>query len=137
MLEETAPLRRLVAVNKVDESARWERESLRLDAEVAVVEVSARTGEGLVGLRAALRDVLTGGESLRDTPMVANSRHIELLERVGEALGAAEDAAVSGAAEEFVLADLQRGRAALDELTGKRTPDDVLRHIFERFCIGK
>ena len=137
VLEETAPLRRLVAVNKVDESARWERESLRLDAEIAVVEVSARTGEGLDGLRAALRDVLTGGESLRDPPMVANSRHIELLERVGEALGAAEEAAAAAAAEEFVLADLQRGRATLDELTGRRTPDDVLRHIFERFCIGK
>ena len=26
---------------------------------------------------------------------------------------------------------------ALEELTGKRTPDDVLEHIFERFCIGK
>ena len=84
-----------------------------------------------------MRDVLTGGEPVRDTPAVANSRHIGLLERVGDALGAAEDAAATGAAEEFVLADLQRGRAALDELTGKRTPDDVLRHIFERFCIGK
>ena len=137
VLEETAPLRRLVALNKMDEPARWARESLRLNAETAVVEVSARTGEGLDRLRAALRDVLIGGEALRDTPTVANSRHIGLLERVGEALGAAEDAAASGAVEEFVLADLQRGRAALDELSGRRTPDDVLRHIFERFCIGK
>ena len=137
VLEETAPLGRLVAVNKVDEPASWARGSLRLDAETAVVEVSARTGEGLDRVRPALRDVLTGGEPVRDTPAVANSRHIGLLERVGDALGAAEDAAATGAAEEFVLADLQRGRAALDELTGKRTPDDVLRHIFERFCIGK
>jgi tRNA modification GTPase len=78
-----------------------------------------------------------GGEALRDTPTVANNRHIGLLERVREELGAAEDAAASGAAEEFVLADLQRARAGLEELTGSRTPDDVLRHIFERFCIGK
>ena len=137
VLEETAPRRRLVAVNKVDEPASWAGRSLLLDGDAVVVEVSARTGEGLDRLRSALRDVLTGGESLRDTPAVANSRHIELLERVGEALGEAGDAVASGAAEEFVLADLQRGCAALDELTGKRTPDDVLRHIFERFCIGK
>ena len=137
VLEETALLRRLVAVNKVDESARWARESLLLDKETAVVDVSARTGEGFDRLRVALRDVLMGGEALRDTPTVANNRHIGLLERVGEELGAAEDAAASGAAEEFVLADLQRARAGLEELTGSRTPDDVLRHIFERFCIGK
>ena len=137
VLEETALLRRLVAVNKVDESARWARESLLLDKETAVVDVSARTGEGFDRLRVALRDVLMGGEALRDTPTVANHRHIGLLERVRKELGAAEDAAASGAAEEFVLADLQRARAGLEELTGSRTPDDVLRHIFERFCIGK
>jgi len=137
VLEETAPRRRLVAVNKVDEPASWARGSLALEGETAVVEVSARTGEGLDRLRAGLCDVLTGGEPLRDTPAVANRRHIELLERGGEALRAAEEAAATGASEEFVLADLQRARAAFDELTGKRTPDDVLRHIFERFCIGK
>ena len=137
VLEETAQGRRVVAVNKVDEPPSWSRGALGLEAESAVVEVSARTGVGIERLRAALRDVLTDGESLRDTPGVANRRHIGLLGRGGEALAAAEDAAAGGAAEEFVLADLQRARAALEELTGKRTPDSVLKHIFERFCIGK
>ena len=137
VLEETAGSRRVVAVNKVDEPTGWPRAALACVGETAVVEVSARTGEGIGRLRAVLRDVLTDGESLRDTPAVANSRHIGLLERGGEALGAAEEAAARGAAEEFVLADLQRARAALEELSGRRTPDDVLRHIFERFCIGK
>jgi tRNA U34 5-carboxymethylaminomethyl modifying GTPase MnmE/TrmE len=36
-----------------------------------------------------------------------------------------------------VLADLQEARAALEEVTGKRASDDLLTHIFERFCIGK
>jgi tRNA U34 5-carboxymethylaminomethyl modifying GTPase MnmE/TrmE len=39
--------------------------------------------------------------------------------------------------EEFVLADLQDARAALEEVTGRRAPEDVLAHIFEKFCIGK
>jgi tRNA modification GTPase len=39
--------------------------------------------------------------------------------------------------EEFVLADLQDARAALEEITGQRTSEDVLAHIFSRFCIGK
>ncbi len=137
VLEETACVDRVVVLNKVDEPARWGRRSLGLDGTAVVVEVSARTGEGIERLRAALSDRLTGGESLRDTPGVANRRHIGLLERVREALAEAGKAAAAEAAEEFVLADLQRAREALDELTGKRTPEDVLRHIFERFCIGK
>jgi tRNA U34 5-carboxymethylaminomethyl modifying GTPase MnmE/TrmE len=36
-----------------------------------------------------------------------------------------------------VLADLHEARAALEEVTGKRAPEDLLRHIFSRFCIGK
>jgi len=124
-------------VNKLDKPQSWPTEALSLDLETPVVAISARTGLGLGELRTALRDVLTGGEVLRDRPMVANARHIGLLKRVGEALVAAKNAAAIGATEEFVLADLQRAREVLDELTGKRTPDDVLEHIFERFCIGK
>ena len=39
--------------------------------------------------------------------------------------------------EEFVLADLQDARAALEEISGRRTSDDLIAHIFSRFCIGK
>jgi tRNA U34 5-carboxymethylaminomethyl modifying GTPase MnmE/TrmE len=39
--------------------------------------------------------------------------------------------------EEFVLADLQGARSALEEIAGKRAPEDLLTHIFARFCIGK
>ena len=39
--------------------------------------------------------------------------------------------------EEFILVDLQAARARFDEVIGRRTPDDVLQHIFEKFCIGK
>ena len=42
-----------------------------------------------------------------------------------------------GVEEEFVLADLADARSAFEEITGRRTPDDVLAHIFTRFCIGK
>jgi tRNA modification GTPase len=72
------------------------------------------------------------------TAAVSNARHIGLLEQARTALVAARDAAGAGdTPEEFVLADLQAARARLDEIVGVRTSDDVLRHIFERFCIGK
>lgn len=137
VLEETTTTPRVVVFNKVDRPLNWLSESLLLGQQGVSVGVSALTGDGTGRLREKLREVLVGADALRDTPMVANTRHIDLLERAAAALEDAERAAKQAAAEEFVLADLDRARIALEELTGKRTPDDVLRHIFERFCIGK
>ena len=39
--------------------------------------------------------------------------------------------------EEFPLLDLQEAASAMQEITGQRTTDDLLHHIFARFCIGK
>ncbi len=98
------------------------------------VAVSARTGAGLADLRAAIVAALDA-EPRRDTPAITNVRHIALVERAQTALLRARSA--TGASEEFVLADLQDARAALEEVTGRRATDDVLNHIFARFCIGK
>ena len=42
-----------------------------------------------------------------------------------------------GLSEEFVLADLQLARRLLEEVTGRRTADDLLAYVFGRFCVGK
>ena len=77
---------------------------------------------------------------LRDRPAITNVRHIALVERAHDALCRAR-AAVMGEgvsrSEEFVLADLSDARAALEEVSGRRAPEDLLEHIFARFCIGK
>jgi tRNA modification GTPase len=63
-----------------------------------------------------------------------------LLEQAREAIASARTALADSRgllSEEFVLADLQRARAALEEMTGRRTSEDLLEHIFRHFCIGK
>ena len=79
-------------------------------------------------------------ELVADRPEITNMRHIALVERARDALLRARHAALADGqslSEEFVLADLQDARAALEEITGKRAPEDLLAHIFARFCIGK
>jgi tRNA modification GTPase len=129
--------RRIVVANKIDLSAAWLPEELGLAAETPIVEVSTRTGEGLNALRDAIATVLIGEERLRDTAGLSNVRHIDLLGRVRDAVSRARARAAEGAPEEFALADLREALDALDEITGKRTADDVLQAIFARFCIGK
>jgi tRNA modification GTPase len=106
------------------------------------VSVSALTGEGIDDLRRHIVATLDVDDvdRQRDRPAMTNVRHIALVERAHDALGRAQTAARADGgslSEEFLLADLQEARAALEEISGRRAPDDLLAHIFSRFCIGK
>ena len=138
LVRETSETPRLVVANKSDLPAAWRG----TDIAAPVVMVSSMTGEGLDALRVEIRSALGGGnpKTPRDTAAVTNVRHAALLERARAALRRAGDAVEAPGgpvAEEFVLTDLQDARAALEEVTGRRTSEDLLRHIFSRFCIGK
>jgi tRNA modification GTPase len=133
--------RHLVAVNKTDLPAAWSAADLRCDASRSspVVRISAATGAGLDELRAAVSAALDA-EPTSDGPAITNVRHLALVEQARAALTralAAVREAGGALSEEFVLADLQDARAALEEVTGRRTSDDLLARIFERFCVGK
>jgi tRNA modification GTPase len=131
IIGQTADTARLIVANKSDLCPVWHEHD--------AVSVSALTGVGLERLRERISASLDV-DLARERPAITNVRHIALMERTGEALGRAR-AAIGDArgrlSEEFVLADLQDARAALEEITGRRAPDEVLEHIFARFCIGK
>jgi tRNA modification GTPase len=80
---------------------------------------------------------LTGREELRDPPCISNARHLALLDEARRSVDRAAEALASGATEELILVDLGAARRALEEITGRRSPDDLLAHIFSRFCVGK
>jgi tRNA modification GTPase len=138
-LASTASRARVIVINKVDVPPAWTRESLQ-EHGPDVLEVSARTGYGLETLARRIVERLGECENWQDPPIVTNVRHITLLEEVRSCLRRARDAheASHGSLpEEFLLADLQDAQNQLQTITGRRTSDDLLRHIFERFCIGK
>ena len=80
---------------------------------------------------------IIGDERALDDVRVTNVRHARLLERAQAALRAAEQVAVDAGQEELVIADIRDALDALQEITGKRAGDAVLREIFGRFCVGK
>lgn len=125
----------IVVRSKADLPAAWTAEHLPVPAHVAV---SAVSGEGLDGLRDSIVAHLTGlAGPLRDTPAMTNARHLGLVDEARAAMGRAMGAVDNGATEELVLAELTAVRSALEAIVGRRTPEDLLRHIFGRFCIGK
>ncbi len=142
ILEDTKNMRRLVIVSKRDLPSAW-----LVESESGIVSGSPvfeaclllNNQTTLEGIRGRLMSVLekNAGKETRDTPAVTNLRHITLLRKAQTALVRAASSATACAAEELVITDLQEARSALEEISGKRTPDAVIERIFERFCIGK
>ncbi|WP_309642999.1 tRNA uridine-5-carboxymethylaminomethyl(34) synthesis GTPase MnmE [Phenylobacterium sp.] len=101
---------------------------------IDVLRLSAREAADIVALEAALErrviDALAGAEP----PAATRLRHRELLGEALERLRRAEgyDGDLELAAEDVRLA----GRA-LDRITGRIDPEDVLDRVFSSFCIGK
>jgi tRNA modification GTPase len=136
LLQETRGRRRVVVASKQDRAPAWATSDLPVPDGTDVVGVSAASGVGIEDLRACMLRALGAGD-LRETPMMTNARQLALVDRARDALQRAHDAVIGGAHEEFVLVDLHEARAALEEVTGKRSADDLLASIFRTFCIGK
>jgi tRNA modification GTPase len=103
------------------------------------VAVSSVTGAGLAELRQALAAAAFGRlAALGDVePVVTRARHHAALQHaLGEldAFAAARAAPLDAAVAATHLRDAV---AALDELIGVMTPDDVLDRVFATFCVGK
>ena len=101
-----------------------------------VLWVSALTGAGLRELRSALAEAALG-PTRSSGALVSNLRHAEALRRVNEHLRRVDALLAERAPFELVGTELVDASAALGQITGETTPEEVLRHIFERFCVGK
>jgi tRNA modification GTPase len=134
LLQDTAGAPRVIVANKHDLGSGWPDTDVSGDD---VIRVSALTGDGIDALRHALPNAMRDEGTGRDVPAITNIRHVDLLTRAKSALSRAAAAATDRVPEEFVLADLNEARAVLEEITGRRTADDLLSHIFSKFCIGK
>ena len=126
----------VLVATKSDLPAAWALDLLGPD----ITAVSSRTGAGLAEVARRVSFQLGGDRQPADHVLITNQRHQTLLSSsLVHIAHACEAFSASGGAlpEEFVAADLQLALEALDEVTGRRTPDDILHEIFARFCIGK
>jgi tRNA modification GTPase len=136
----------MLVANKSDKTIAWTLDAVSRFGGQAV-QASAATGAGLDDVRRSLARAMDV-DLAQDSPALTNARHEAIVRRAHEALTRARAASLTDAStssgqavaalpEEFVLADLQEARAALEEISGRRVTDDLLAEIFSKFCIGK
>ena len=101
--------------------------------------VSVVTGEGLAELRQRLAEVAFGRLlALGDVePVVTRARHRAALERAVLELDSFQGARESGVDAAAAATHLRAAAAALDDLIGTVTPEDILDRVFAAFCVGK
>jgi tRNA modification GTPase len=127
----------LTVLNKIDLAGEPPR------AEGERIWLSAKTGAGLDGLRAALLEVAGWTSSTSgETVFLARERHLQALGLAQEHLAAAAACAdaehgYGNAQLELFAEELRLAGSRLSEITGEVTADDLLGRIFSRFCIGK
>ncbi len=97
------------------------------------INLSAKTGDGIDDLRAALAEAI-GWRGDGEGVFMARERHLEALRSAQAAL---DRAGAEQSRQELFAEELRRGHEALMSITGEMTPDDLLGEIFSRFCIGK
>lgn len=127
-------LPRIIVRNKCDLSGHAPG---RLDSMLGLADlrVSAVTGAGCGELRDAIRTA-AGLQADTSSLFSARTRHIEALRQAGQHVTQALSGAVAGHPD-WIAEELRLAQRALEAITGRFTPDDLLDRIFASFCLGK
>ena len=98
--------------------------------------VSAKTGQGFDQFKNLIKDAF-GEVYKKDSVYLVRDRHIKLFGLCLEGLNKAHEILQNNKEMEIAAEELKVSRSRLDDLVGRKTPDDVLGDIFSNFCIGK
>lgn len=129
----------IIACNKIDKGVNL-TDSSRFGQQAALLQISAKHGQGIDELEAAIYQAADIPEIKENDTIVTNLRHYDALIRAQESLqrvidGMSAPLSLSG---DLLAEDLRITLDILAEITGGQiTTDEVLGNIFKHFCVGK
>ena len=100
-----------------------------------VVPISAKNGVGIEDLKANL--VAPYRDLLQTDVLVTNVRHADAITKALEAVTRLQTAMESNVSGELIAFEVREAIALLGIITGEVHSDELLGHIFSKFCIGK
>lgn len=125
----------ILVLNKCDLEPAWDAAALEARFEGRCVRISARSGQGVDGLRAIMASRARSGAE--PGAVFLRQRHIACVSRACDLLSEAALSLEAGAPVELAALDLQGAHDALGEITGQTARTDVINRIFTDFCVGK
>lgn len=125
----------IIIANKTDLLVKAPRHfSELMEHEVIFISAKRRENINLI-LDTLLKSV--NMDALSDQTMLTNSRHYDALNRTHKAVKAIREGLQSGVSADLLSTDIQQALHYLGEISGEITTEEILKNIFDRFCIGK
>ena len=103
-----------------------------------LVSMSAKSGDGLDGLKASLSGLIeTRFASDEDDMVLVNARHNAALADLKACLESALEKLKSDEAAELTASDMRGALDAIGRILGRIDNEEMLDTLFSTFCIGK
>jgi tRNA modification GTPase len=126
----------LLLANKIDkEDIELLRKEFSLFSGIIFISAKEKINIDKV-ISELLGAVHTGSVNLNDT-IVTNARHVEALAGANEALKQVYDGLCGNIESDLLASDVRVALHHLGTITGEISTDDLLKTIFQKFCIGK
>lgn len=137
----------IILVNKADkaEKATFNKNVIIInnlvssaDRQVDILQIAAKSGEGLDSLRKMLADKKKSQIESADSTLITNVRHLEALREARTSLLRVRESLEAGIPSDLVAQDLREAIATLNSILGRHIDSTtILNHIFKNHCIGK
>lgn len=128
----------IILLNKADLLPVVTTGDIRLKTDFEVIEVSAKTGEGMEIFADTIKKMFYNGEiDSNDQLMITNLRHKSLLNDAITSLNMVKRSIEDNMPEDFFSIDLMSAYEQLGKIVGEAVEEDLVNTIFSKFCMGK
>lgn len=124
----------IVVINKIDVENKIDKTKITGE----IVEISAKTLEGLENLENTIEDMFSFNDiEVENEAIITSLRHKQLILSAREELEKTRDAVINGLPIDMLSIEIQNAIQHLGEITGEAVSEDVIKGIFSKFCVGK
>lgn len=128
----------IIVMNKIDIEQVVDKMWITSKINAPVVEISAKTGEGMKKLYGIIKDMFFHGKlSMNDEVYITNLRHKQALAEAEQSLEQVLSSIDRNMPEDFLSIDLMAAYEQLGTILGESLDDDLANEIFDKFCMGK
>lgn len=128
----------ITIINKTDMQQVVDKEWITSQIQAPIVELSAKTGDGMQELYECLKNLFFHGKlTMNDEVYITNLRHKQALMETMDSLNRVLESISEQMPEDFLTIDLMAAYEQLGAIIGETLDDDLANEIFSKFCMGK
>lgn len=128
----------ITIINKTDMQQVVDKEWITSQIHAPIVELSAKTGDGMQELYECLKNLFFHGKlTMNDEVYITNLRHKQALMETMDSLNRVLESISEQMPEDFLTIDLMAAYEQLGAIIGETLDDDLANEIFSKFCMGK